>query len=318
MASGNHAIGDVILAFRLTVCENPTIMQGMIRQLLIKSLMALVLLGGAVYAGESESAAGVDLMRMSQDARCGQVVVTCLLNGVPMRMMLDTGATHTVLHEASAAAVKGAQWIDTSRMQFSGNATQRPKLMMAELRVGPAVSAKHVIMALDLSGVRSMMAEPIDGIVGMDVLGQLAFTFDLPKQAMYWGVPEGRELVPLHAVPDGMGRVMVQGRCEGQTVTMLLDTGSSVTRAVADQWKPGKAMAGEMNVSDVNSARKVMMQTGKPGNLELGPGVELKQFSPVLCEAHDRPMLGMDALRTLTLVHVPRPDAPHGLFLLAK
>ena len=139
-------------------------------------LLCLLLLLQPVQA-ETTPQPEPDLMSMTQDARCHQIVVTCLINGSPMRMMLDTGATHTVLHAESAARVPQAQWIDTSKIKFRGNSSQQPRLLAAALQVGPALSETHPIMVLRLDAVRGMMAEPIDGIVGMDILGQVPFTF---------------------------------------------------------------------------------------------------------------------------------------------
>ncbi|MBO5684738.1 MAG: retroviral-like aspartic protease family protein, partial [Akkermansia sp.] len=113
-------------------------------------ILATILTAGMVLAEQEPAAApkdqSTDLMTMTQDARCKQVIVTCLINGQPMRMMLDTGATHTVLHEESAAELKNARWIDTSKMLFRGNSSQRPKLLIAPLQVGPAESPEHPIM----------------------------------------------------------------------------------------------------------------------------------------------------------------------------
>lgn len=280
-------------------------------------LLCLLLLLQPVQA-ETAPQPEPDLMSMTQDARCYQIVVTCLINGSPMRMMLDTGATHTVLHEESAARVPQAQWIDTSKIKFRGNSTQQPRLLAAALQVGPALSETHPIMVLSLNAVRSMMAEPIDGIVGMDILGQVPFTFDLAKGECYWGIPSDRQLVPLYASPDGTGRVVVQGICGKKKANMLLDTGSSVTRIIADEWAPGAGEEINASMGNVDTAQRITVQEGKPGDLELAPGVVVSGFKPILCPAGELPMLGMDALRGLTLVHVPSPKAPHGLFLLAK
>ena len=51
----------------------------------------------------------IDHMGMTQDARCKQILVTGLVNGQPVKMMLDTGATHTVLHTGSAEKLKGVK-----------------------------------------------------------------------------------------------------------------------------------------------------------------------------------------------------------------
>ena len=284
-------------------------------------LMFLVL--PCMAAGESQpqpvtQTEAVDIMTMNQDARCHQVVVTCLVNGVPMRMMLDTGATHTVLHEESAARVPQAHWLDTSRMKFRGNSAQRPKLLLAHLQTGPADSEEHPVMVMNLSAVRSMMAEPIDGIIGMDLLGQVPFTFDMRSKVCYWGVPADGELVPLYAAPDGTGRYIVQARCQGKPVHMLLDTGSSVTRVVAEEWAPGKGQEIGAQIGDIDSATGISVVEGTPGDMELGPGVMVQGITPILGAKNEVPLLGMDGLNGAVLIHVPTEESPSGAFFLLK
>lgn len=286
----------------------------------MKLFPLLVAMLGLVYAAEPVPAPqpAVDLMTMSQDARCKQILVTCLINGQPMRMMLDTGATHTVLHEESAARLKDARWIDTSRMQFRGNSKQRPRLVSASLLAGPAESSEHPFLVMNLGAVRSMMSEKIDGILGMDILSSVPFTFDLRRQEFYWGTPAGAKLVPLHVAVEPTGRVFVLGKCQGMTVRMLLDTGSSVTRVAAQEWGPGagKEIGAQMGNIDLTSGIRVV--EGRPGDIELGPGVVARGIMPILCTAREHPMLGMDALQNQVLVHIPSPDSPAGLFLLAQ
>lgn len=260
----------------------------------------------------------VDIMSMKQDARCHQVVVTCLVNGAPMRMMLDTGATHTVLHEESAARVPQAHWVDTSKMKFRGNSSQQPKLLLANLQTGPAESENHPVMVMNLGAVRSMMAEAIDGIIGMDLLGQLPFTFDMRSKECYWGIPTGGEFVPLYAAPDGKGRFIVQARCQGKPVHMLLDTGSSVTRVFTAEWTPGKGKEIGAQIGDIDSATGIKVLEGNPGDMELGPGVSVQGVTPILCEPNDVPMLGMDGLKGAVLIHVPTAESPSGAFFLLK
>lgn len=260
----------------------------------------------------------VDLSTMVRDSRCGQVLVTCLVHGQPMRMMLDTGATHTVLHDESAARLKGAKWVDTSRMKFRGNSEQTPRIVLGSLQVGPVGAPEHPFLVVSLAAVRSMMAEPVDGILGMDVLGVMAFTFDLKKEKYYWGVPEGLVLQPLYGTRDENGRMMVQVYCEGRPLELLLDTGSSITRVYADEWKPGAGAEAVGVMGNVDKASRLKVVHGKAADVELVPGVVSKGMSPVFCSRDDRSMLGMDALKGHVLIHLPGKGTPYGSFFLAR
>lgn len=225
---------------------------------------------------------------------------------------------HTVLHTESAARVPNAQWIDTSHIQFKGNSAQRPKLLRATLLTGPAESPGHPLMVMNLGAVRSMMAEPVDGILGMDILSHIPFTFDLKSGELYWGSPAGKELVPLHAVPDGKGRVIVQGLCGGNTIPMLLDTGSSVTRVPKELWAPGAGTEIGAQIGDIDNRKGIKVLEGKPGDIELGPGVAARGVTPILGSTGEPSILGMDALNGLILIHLPQENSRTGLFLLAR
>ncbi len=290
-------------------------------------LSALLLLSGMTFFANASSMAqpemsaqtlAVDLMKMERDARCKQVLVTALVNGQPMRLMLDTGASHTVLHDESAAKLKNAEWVDTSMMVFKGNSTQRPKMLIAALEVGPGISPAHPVMVVSLAAVRSMMAEKIDGIVGMDLLSSLPFTFDLRNNELYWGVPNNGALVPISGERDAFGRLFAKLRCGGNAFSLLLDTGSSVTRVFKKDWAAGVAREITAQIGNVDTASRQKMTEGKPGRIEIAPGVELKEISPLICDETEHAILGMDAFEGSALVHLPSETSPHGTFFVVR
>ena len=261
----------------------------------------------------------VDVMTMVQDARCKQIVVTCLVNNQPMRMLLDTGASHTVLHTESAARLQGVQWIDTSGMKFNGNSQQRPQMLVAPLLAGPATAPQHLFIVLDLAAVRGAMSEKVDGILGMDVLGSVPFTFDLRSREFYWGMPaRPAAAAPMYGKQDQFGRLWVEAVLQGKTMPLLLDTGSSVTRVNAQEWTPGAAGEVMANVGDVDTAAHIAVVEGKPGDLEVAPGVVLPGIKPIFGAEGEPPVLGMDALNGVALVHVPTEDSPFGAFFIVK
>ncbi len=290
----------------------------------MKKILAYVMLGlctagGAVVAEPVQGSAGVEaeaLMKMERDARCGQVIVTAYVGGTPLKMMLDTGATHTVLHEESAAGLQNVQWIDTSKMKFRGNSAQNVKMLVAPLLAGPGESPLHPMMVLNLAAVRGMMDVKIDGIIGMDFLGSMPFTFDFKANSFYWGLPSGGNVAPIPVEAEPSGRVHVITQCGGKQLKLLLDTGSTVTRVRQEDWAPGVAAEIQARIGDVDTASQQKMVEGNPGDMELAPGVVLRGVKPLLCGPDELTMLGVDALKDSVLIHVPTEMVPGGVFLM--
>lgn len=273
---------------------------------------------GVAPPPQAEQTQQVDLMKMTRDPRCGQVLVTCLVGGEPLRMLLDTGATHTVLHTESAAKLKQARWLDTSQMMFRGNAKQTPKILVTSLQAGGTAAPEFPFMVLPLDAVRQALVEPIDGILGMDVLGGLAFTFDLRKNEYYWGLPSSGVLEQLYGKQDRFGRLVMQVKCTGKELNLLLDTGSSITRVREEDWRPGSAGNISAQMGDVNEAARIQVKEGKPADIEVAKGIVLKGIAPIFGLDGQPPVLGMDALKNQVLIHLPLEDNPYGVFLMQK
>ena len=255
-------------------------------------------------------------MKMERDAHSGLILITALVNDVPMRMLLDTGATRTLLHKESAAKLKNVTWLNTSHMQFSSNSTQRPKMLVANLQAGPGLSPRHVFAVMDLSAVHSMMTEKIDGIIGMDVLGSLPFTFDFKKNEFYWGSPEDGALAPVYGEMERIGRMMVQPKCGEKRLRLLLDTGSVITRVPAADWAPGSAGEIKAQMGNVDATRRVTVEEGKPGDLEIAPGVVLRGVQPIFGRPGESYLLGLDAMKNAVLIHLPTERSLYGVFYM--
>lgn len=259
------------------------------------------------------------LMSIERDTHSRLLLITALVADTPMRMILDTGATHTILHKDSTKKIKkGAMWLNTSHIKFEGNTKQRPEMMLANLQAGPGLAPRHPIVVLNLASVRSMMGEEIDGIIGMDVLGSLPFTFDLKNENYYWGTPEGTKLYPLRGKMERGGRMMVQGNCGGKTITMLLDTGSAITRVNAQDWAPGAGNEVMARLGNVNDTTQVKVMEGKPGDIDVAEGVTLKNIKPLLDEPGKSVLLGLDALKDTVLIHLPTEHSMYGQFFLTQ
>ena len=268
---------------------------------------------------------------MYRDARTRQVLTHVTIDGVKALMMLDTGASHTVLSKRFVdTKLPNAQKIDTSGMQFNSQGSrQRPDLYFVKLDTGAKAGEKTVfeqpVLCLQLDGVQGSMATPIDGILGMDILGWLPFTFDLRNgDNCHWGLPEDVDsMVPMEPLQvDQMQRPHMQvdtGTPEKpHPAVLLLDTGSSVTYMPAEAWGMGALDAkATVGVSDVNGGRYMNVGLGKPKALALGKGVQTHPLTPQL-QPGQNGVIGMDALKGLRFVHNPQRKDPARFFLISK
>ncbi len=259
-------------------------------------------------AGVSAETPAAGLRILSRDSRCGQVIATCLVEGRPARLMIDTGATHTVLHSAFVArSLPHAERVENARL--AGNARQQPDLLRVSLEAGGVSFPREDVLAMDLSGVNALLDAPVDGILGMSHLSRLSFTFDLrPGCRPHWGAPS--EPLPLRRWEgrrDAAGRLHCQVRSgAGNPEWLLLDTGSTMSSISPAHWPAGARESGSeqpLRTADVNGEHDVRRTVGATASLELAPGVVSPRLSPVLREDPTGNVLGMDALEGLVLVH---------------
>lgn len=263
-----------------------------------------------------------DLMTMQVDANCGQVVVTCLIAGNPARMMLDTGATHSVISRdfALRAVPAGSRHV-AAEGQVQGNAVEVPGLVVADVVAGGKTFRSWVILEMDLGGVQRMMKQPVDGILGMDVLRHLSFVFDFEMGRFMWGrFRELGGLARLAGRRDESGRLFVSAEVGGKPVSLLLDTGSSITLVAPRCWQAEHGQGGAAaSVADVNGQREIPVKRGVPMSIRLAPGVSTEPVSPVLApEAEGDGLLGVDILRRHVLMHVAEDRREGGFYIGPK
>ena len=265
----------------------------------------------AAGAGSAEalSEKALRLGEMYRDPLCGQIIVTCLVNGVPARLMMDTGATHTVLDRKFVDEELKAEYVDTSKMQISGNAEEKPGIIVGDLQAGDTSFRGMMLVVMDLSGVNTMQSKPLAGILGMDAMSRLSFIMDFRAERFTWGAfRDMSPFVPLEGRRDEAGRLFVTVQSGEKSFPLLLDTGSSVTTLLPEQWAPGAAHMEDVKIADVNGPRTIRAGVGRRGSLQLTPQVRTWNFSPQLLPAEADPgLLGMDALKMNVLVH--KPDA---------
>lgn len=280
----------------------------------MKHLLSLLVLSLAVLplsAQEPAVPAVADTPAMMRDAACGQVLVMVTVDGTPLRLLLDTGATHTVIDATAAKAkLSQAQKLDTTGMQFNSSSSQvRPDILIVSLAAGGRTFEKQPVLVLPLDGVTAMLKTPVDGILGMDVLKYLTFTLDFRDGGeSRWSAPTDGTPFPLKARPDaGFCPLLSLKAGDKELHNILLDSGSSLTVLTVADWPAGVAETRTAHVADVNGARAQGISVGTPGPVELAPGLSVT-VRPQLSDTR-RPdvngLLGVDALRGLRLVYTP-------------
>lgn len=249
---------------------------------------------------------------MQRDVSCGQVLVRCEADGVPLLLLLDTGATHTVLDsDVAAQKLPNAFRVDTSNMDIRGNAAGlRPEIALVALSAGGKEFSQQPVLVMPLTGVRAMLHEPVDGILGMDVLCRLSYTLDFREGGQsHWGAEDSPAARPLPARPDAGGCPLLSLRCGERLLSrVLLDTGSSSTVLSPQNWPAGEGEVREAQVADVNGHRTVQLRFGRPAAVQLAEGVQT-EIRPQLSDSFNRStcagILGVDALRGLRLIYSP-------------
>lgn len=107
----------------------------------------------------------------------GPLVVDALLNGVPVRLLLDTGADHTLISPAAMARA-GFDAAGGTRVHIRGV-------------TGDAVAALVTVPRLDVAGrqlgpvavvVHALPDQNVDGLLGRDVLDAFSVTVDAVSQ----------------------------------------------------------------------------------------------------------------------------------------
>jgi predicted aspartyl protease len=120
--------------------------------------------------GPPAAAAGAAVIPLSGN---GPIMVTALLNGVPLRLILDTGADRTVI---SPTAIARAGFVDEASRPINivgvaGSAPATlltvPQIDVAGTRLGPLPVVVHAIAS-----------EHADGLLGRDVLDSFTLTVD--------------------------------------------------------------------------------------------------------------------------------------------
>jgi predicted aspartyl protease len=140
-----------------------------------------------------------------------------------LNFLLDTGASPTVL-DSRVAQKLHLKELPASIGAVNGR-VQAGRATVPELEFGPVRRESLPVLIEDLSFIEKALPVRIDGIVGLDVLGQSAFEIDYGAREIHFGqVPLLPVSLPLRM---SQGMAIVDVEIDNAPVRLLVDTGAS-------------------------------------------------------------------------------------------
>jgi clan AA aspartic protease (TIGR02281 family) len=111
----------------------------------------------------------------------GFVVEAAVNGGSKLRLLIDTGATLTIIRPAALqrVGIGPAQFAGQTKLDTVGGRVDASVYRISSLSLGPETVANVSIGSVDIPGLGG-----IDGLLGMNVLGKFEFTIDHTDQVM--------------------------------------------------------------------------------------------------------------------------------------
>ncbi len=246
-----------------------------------------------------------------RDPAGGQLIAACEVEGKPVRLIVDTGASHTTLDASFMRRAFPNLPVSDVRLAGRTNVRQAPRLTMGSLRADRVFVRSHPLFLMDLSQANGILKTEIQGVLGMNTMSCLPFVFNA-RDAVYRnepGLQKTDAMKKLRGRVDQNGRMVVDAKVEGRTIPLLLDTGSSITLIPAGLWKAESGKTLRLDSADINGRAEEETQLGRPMDLEIGEGLVLKNVRPLLSPQITEGLLGLDALRQIELYYLKEPSA---------
>ena len=216
--------------------------------------------------------------------------------------LLDTGASHSVVTPALARRAGLDTRVQPVLPDDFGNLGKDPipVARVNRLDAGAAAWEQFDALVLDLAHLEKVLGEPLDGILGMNVLGQSPFTLDLASHRLELHARAPRlEAAPQPSRVDRR-RYSVRARLDGEDFEFLLDTGSSRT-FVANPLAPGAAPR-EGILPHSSPVSPAWATPSTPSTLSIG---SISLSIPGVQRQGTLNLLGVDALRGVKTVVDP-------------
>jgi hypothetical protein len=159
------------------------------------------------------------------------------------RFVLDTGASRSVVDTElpSAFGVTIPASIPSKVRDSTERSVAMDRVKLAWLKIGDQIRENLVVYRMDLkhSFLASHQDEPVDGILGMDVLRGARFVIDPHRREIRWGDHLEGTRVPIGY--DSHGRPALAVKLEDAEICCYLDTGARSAFRMIGNSREGQA-----------------------------------------------------------------------------
>ena len=181
----------------------------------------------------------------------------------PLRVIIDTGATHSVVSKRIVKKLGLKRYAQSSKVHAFGRPQKTETVVLNQVRIGPMLTTM-VCFVSDLPWSK------VDVIVGMDVLQRHNLTIDYARKTIRFGVRESFEAtIPFRLEA---GQVIVELQIAGRNVLVAIDTGASrliLEGNKAERWASGPVVNSPKDV--VIAGRASRQRTTYFKDVRLGP-----------------------------------------------
>jgi len=122
--------------------------------------------------------------------------ITLIINGKPANMIVDTGASRTVFDEARVVNFVDEDCIEVQDCLSTGlgtNSMKSKQVVLDEIQLGEITIIDYNAAVLDLTHVNQsyerLELEPIDGVLGSDILNDYKTVIDYDKKELVLANP---------------------------------------------------------------------------------------------------------------------------------
>ena len=257
-----------------------------------------------------------DVQRMV--AACAGHTFTALRDKALLLFLLDTGASATLMtpgfRDRVGARVAGREVTFSGAGNLSGS---RQVVRVGRARLAGMEWRDFDCVVDAMQALQPVHDRPLDGIVGINLLGARPCSIDIPGRSIVLGAPVpaagGAPSCPVGLTPSGVPTVVL--RVNGRAVTFVLDTGANRTFMRRGDWNGAVDAAAGAVTTGIDGRRDETVRSAQRADVRLG-GVLVRGVELTLRDGGTN-LLGMDFFRAngvwLDLgrrVVVVRPSGP--------